>query len=320
MRRAPEPTRIILDCDPGHDDAIALLLAHGSPAIDLLAVTTVAGNQTIEKVTRNALAVAQIAGMLGVPVAAGCARPIVRQQETAAQTHGESGLDGPVLPAPTIAADPRHGVDLIIELLRANEPGSVTLVATGALTNLALVARLAPDVIGRVHEVVLMGGSLGGGNWTAAAEFNILVDPEAAHIVFDAGWPVTMVGLDATHQALATAEVVERIAAVGTGPARFVVELLEFFGGSYRETQGFASPPVHDPVAVARVIDPAVVPVVRVPIEVQRVGATAGMTLPDRRWGAAGGRTSAATGLDHAAFWALVVDALERIGDPPPAP
>ena len=311
------PTKILLDCDPGHDDAIALLLAAGNPDIDLVAVTTAAGNQTLEKVTRNALAVASVAG-IDVPIAAGADRPLVRAQETAAETHGESGLDGPELPEPTRTLDPRHGVQLLIDTVRAHAPGELTLVATGALTNLALAARLAPDIVPRVREVVLMGGSTTGGNWTAAAEFNILVDPEAAHIVFTAGWQVVMVGLDATHQALATPDIVERIAAVGTGPARFVVELLGFFGRSYRETQGFEHPPVHDPVAVARVIDAAVVPAERVPLSVELTGThTVGMTLADRRAPApAGCRTFAASGVDTERFWGLVVDALERIGDP----
>ena len=311
------PTKILLDCDPGHDDAIALLLAAGNPDIDLVAVTTAAGNQTLEKVTRNALAVTSVAG-IDVPIAAGADRPLVRAQETAAETHGESGLDGPELPEPTRALDPRHGVQLLIDTVRAHAPGELTLVATGALTNLALAARLAPDIVARVREVVLMGGGTTGGNWTAAAEFNILVDPEAAHIVFTAGWQVVMVGLDATHQALATPDVVERIAAVGTGPARFVVELLDFFGRTYRETQGFEHPPVHAPVAVARVIDAAVVPAERVPLSVELTGThTVGMTLADRRAPApAGCRTFAASGVDTERFWGLVVDALERIGDP----
>ena len=310
------PTKILLDCDPGHDDAIAILLAAGNPDIDLLAVTTAAGNQTLQKVTRNALAVASIAGLTGVPVAAGCDRPLVRAPETAAQTHGESGLDGPELPAPTQGPDPRHAIDVIIETVRAHGPGEITLVATGALTNLALAVRKAPDIAPRVREVVLMGGGMSGGNWTPAAEFNILIDPEAAHIVFTAGWQVVMVGLDATHQALATPEVVARIAALGTVPARFVEELLEFFGRSYLETQGFPHPPVHDPVAVARVIDAAAVPVERIPIAIELTGThTLGMTVADRRRPAPDDcRTFAATGLDHARFWDLVVDALERLG------
>lgn len=247
--------KIILDCDPGHDDAIALLLAYGNPQIDLLAVTTVVGNQTLEKVTRNALAVARIAGITGIPFAAGCPRPLIREIETAPDIHGDSGLDGPVLPEPVLALDPRHAVQLIIDTIMAHPPKTITLVPTAGLTNIALAARLEPRIIDRVKEVVLMGGGYHTGNWSAVAEFNIKIDPEAAHIVFNAGWPLTMVGLDLTHQALATPEVVSKIVAVGTAPAQFVLELLEFFGTMYKSAQGFDYPPVHDPCAVAYVID-----------------------------------------------------------------
>ncbi|MBC7724687.1 MAG: nucleoside hydrolase [Burkholderiaceae bacterium] len=312
------PTKIILDCDPGHDDAIALLLAHGSPEIDLVAVTTVHGNQTIEKVTRNALSVARIAGITGVPFAAGAHRPLVRAAEIAASIHGESGLDGPTLPEPLIDADVRHAVDLIIGTVMAAPPHTITLVPTGALTNIAIAVRKEPRIAGRVKEVVLMGGGYHGGNWSAAAEFNIVVDPEAAHIVFNEPWKLTMVGLDLTHQALATPDVVAAIAAVGTSPARFVVELLEFFGETYRREQGFAFPPVHDPCAVALVIDPGVMTVVRVPIDVELAGTlTVGMTVADFRSPAPETCTThAATGLDVDRFWALIVDALQRIGEP----
>ncbi len=308
--------KIILDCDPGHDDAIALLLAHGSPEIELLAVTTVHGNQTIEKVTRNALAVATVAGITGVPFAAGAHRPLVREAEVAESIHGESGLDGPTLPEPAFAADERHAVDLIIDTIMQNEPGTVTLVPTGALTNIALAVRKEPRIAARVKEVVLMGGGYHVGNWSAAAEFNIVIDPEAAHIVFNESWKLTMVGLDVTHQALATPDVVAAIEAVGTAPARFVLELLEFFAESYQDAQGFDHPPVHDPCAVALVIDPAVMKVVRVPLDVELTGTlTLGMTVADFRAAAPETcNTFAATDLDHARFWALVVDALERIG------
>ncbi|MET3769641.1 purine nucleosidase [Marisediminicola sp. UYEF4] len=310
-------TKIILDCDPGHDDAIALLLAHGSKEIELVAVTTVHGNQTIEKVTRNALAVARIAGITGVPFAAGAARPLVRAAEVAESIHGESGLDGPVLPEPVLVVDGRHAVDLIIDTVMAAEPGTITLVPTGALTNIALAVRKEPRIAGRVKEVVLMGGGYHVGNWSAASEFNIVIDPEAAHIVFNESWKLTMVGLDLTHQAVATPDVVAKVAAVGTGPARFVLELLEFFGQTYRETQGFEFPPVHDPCAVALVIDPSVMTVVKVPLDVELAGTlTLGMTVADFRSPApADCTTHAATDLDHARFWALIVDALERIGD-----
>jgi len=308
---------IILDCDPGHDDAIALLLAYGSPAVDLLAVTTVAGNQTLEKVTRNARAVARIAGITGIPFAAGAPRPLVREVETAPDIHGESGLDGPELPTPTLALDSRHAVDLIIDTVMSHDPGTITLVPTGALTNIALAARKEPRIVDRVRRVVLMGGGYHVGNWSPVAEFNIKIDPEAAHIVFNAGWDVVMVGLDLTHQALATPDVVADIARIGTAPARFVVELLEFFGETYRHAQGFEHPPVHDPCAVAYVIDPTVMTTRTVPVDVELTGSlTLGMTVADLRGPAPEGcRTSVAVELDRARFWDLVTDALERIGE-----
>jgi len=311
------PEKIILDCDPGHDDAIALLLAHGSPDIELLAVTTVMGNQTIEKVTRNALAVARVAGITGVPFARGAHRPLVRQIETAPSIHGESGLDGPVLPEPTLELDARHAVQVIIDTVMAHEPGTVTLVPTGALTNIALAVRTEPRIVDRVKQVVLMGGGVHVGNWSAVSEFNIVIDPEAAHIVMNESWPLTMVGLDLTHQALATPDVAAAIAAVGTGPARFVGELLEFFGHTYRDTQGFDYPPVHDPCAVAYVIDPSIMHTVRAPLDVELHGSlTVGMTVADLRAPAPTGcTTQVAMGLDEKRFWALVVDALERIGE-----
>ena len=311
------PKKIILDCDPGHDDAIAMLLAHGSPEIDLLAVTTVVGNQTLEKVTRNALSVAKIAGITGVPFAAGCARPLVRQIETAPDIHGEPGLDGPVLPEPELELDPRHAVDLIIDLVMSHEPGTITLVPTAGLTNIALAARKEPRIVERVKEVVLMGGGYHVGNWSAVAEFNIKIDPEAAHIVFNESWPVVMVGLDLTHQALATDEVVEQIKAVGTKPAQFVLELLEFFGETYRDAQGFDFPPVHDPCAVAYVIDPTIVTTQKVPVDIELTGTlTLGMTVADFRAPAPDDcTTSVAVDLDHKRFWDLITDALVTIGD-----
>jgi len=310
------PRKVILDCDPGHDDAIALLLAHGNPEIELLAVTTVHGNQTIEKTTRNALAVAEIAGITGVPFARGAHRPLVREVEVAESIHGDSGMDGPVLPEPSLELEERHAVDLIIDTIMSHEPGTVTLIPTGALTNIALAVRKEPRIAERVAEVVLMGGGYHGGNWSAAAEFNIVIDPEAAHIVFNESWKLTMVGLDLTHQALATPDVVQAIAEVGTKPAQFVLELLEFFGKTYREAQGFEHPPVHDPCAVALVIDPSVMSVVRVPLDVELTGSlTLGMTVADFRGPAPDNCTThAATDLDREKFWALIVDALRRIG------
>jgi purine nucleosidase len=312
------PRKIILDCDPGHDDAVALLLAHGSPDIDLVGVTTVMGNATIEHTTYNALSIARVFGITGVPFARGSSRPLVRQIETAESIHGESGLDGPVLPEPQIELDPRPAAQFIIDTVMAAEPGEVTLVATGALTNLALAVRLEPRIVPRVREVVLMGGGAHIGNWSPVAEFNIVIDPEAAAIVFNEPWLVTMVGLDLTHQALATPDVIAAIQAVGTAPARFVDELMVFFAHRYQDAQGFDHPPVHDPCAVAYLIDPTLMRTVRAPIDVELSGGlTLGMTVVDLRQPAGEDVTTQVVfDLDHSRFWALVVDALERIGDP----
>lgn len=307
---------IILDCDPGHDDAIAMLLAHGSAEIELAAITTVAGNQTLEKVTRNALAVATIAGITDVPIAAGLDRPLVRARSFAESIHGDSGMDGPELPVPTVSLDDRHAVDLIIDTVMSHAPGEITLVPTGPLTNIAMAARREPRIVDRVREVVLMGGGYATGNWTATAEFNIIVDPEAAHIVFNERWPLTMVGLDLTHQALATPDVVERFTAIDTGSGRLVVDLLAFFAHSYRDAQGFDSPPVHDACAVAYVIDPTVMTVRTAPLDVELTGTlTLGMTVADFRSPApADCTTQVAVDLDAPKFWNHVVEAVRTIG------
>ena len=312
-----QPKKIILDCDPGHDDAIALLLAHGNPNIELLAVTTVVGNQTLDKVTRNALSVARIANITNVPFAAGAVRPLVRNVEIAPDIHGDSGLDGPVLPEPTIQLDKRHAIDLIIETIMSHPPKTVTLVPTGGLTNIAMAVRKEPKIVERVKEVVLMGGGYHVGNWSAVAEFNIKIDPEAAHIVFNEKWPVTMVGLDLTHQALATPEVIEKIKAIKTKPAKFVLEMLEFFGKMYKQAQGFTYPPVHDPCAVAYVINPELIKTKRVPVDIELTGTlTLGMTVADFRFPPDDNcHTQVATELDHTGFWDLIVDSLKRIGE-----
>jgi purine nucleosidase len=308
------PRKIILDCDPGHDDAMAILLAHGSPEIDLLAITTVAGNQTLDKTSLNARRVCTVAG-IRVPVAAGCDRPLTRELKTAAYIHGESGLDGPAFGRPTVPLDERHAVDLIIELVMGSG-GDITLVPTAPLTNIAMAVRKEPRIVQKVHEVVLMGGAYTRGNTTPAAEFNIHADPEAAAVVFDAGWPLTMIGLDLTHQALATPDVLARLTALGTPVAALAVQLMEFFRETYRREAGFDSPPVHDPCAVARVIDAQVMQCVNAFVAVETRGEfSAGMTVVD--FSSRLGRrpnVSVATRLDFDRFWDLMVDAIERIG------
>ena len=307
--------KILLDCDPGHDDAVAMMLAWGNPSIELLGVTTVGGNQTLDKVTRNALSVATVVGMHDVPIAAGCRLPLVRPVEIAPDVHGDSGLDGVELPEPAVELDPRHGVDLIIETIMSNEPGTVTLVPTGPLTNIAMAARKEPRIVERVQEVVLMGGGYHVGNWSPVAEFNIKVDPEAAHIVFNEKWPIVMVGLDLTHQALATDELAERIAAVPGSVSQFTLGLFTFFRKAYQDAQGFEFPPVHDPCTLAYLIDPTIVETVKVPLDVELNGSlTTGMTVADFRAPAPEDcHTKVATRLDAPRFWGLVVDAIDRI-------
>jgi purine nucleosidase len=314
------PRKIILDVDPGHDDAIAIVLAQGNPEIELVGITSVAGNQILSKVTYNAMRVATLAGAHDVPVAAGAEFPLMRKQITdgeviAGSVHGTSGLDGPTLPEPSMALDPRHAAQLIVDMVMASEPGEITLVPTGPLTNIALAMRLEPKIIERVREVVLMGGAYTQGNVTPAAEFNIIADPEAAAAVFAADWQVTMVGLDLTHQALATPEIKERIRAIGSPLSQTVAQWLDFFGGTYHAVWKMPYPPIHDACAVARVISPDVVQVQEAFVVVETQGKwTYGETVTDFL-GAYGEpfNNLVATKLDFDAFWDLIVDAITRI-------
>ena len=246
-------TAVILDCDPGHDDAIALLLALASPEINLLGVTTVAGNQTLEKTTANAIRVLDHVDRSDVSVAAGAPRPLVREPRTAGEVHGETGLDGPDLPGPSRLPEPMHAIDWIARAV-AESPEPVTLVPTGPLTNIALFMARYPGLESRLERIVLMGGAIGEGNTTPAAEFNIWVDPEAAHRVFQSGVDVTMVGLDVTHQALMTPAHAERLAAAGTA-GKLVADLYAFYSRFHHRHYGWDGAPVHDAVAMAHVID-----------------------------------------------------------------
>ncbi len=311
-------TSIILDCDPGHDDAMAIVLALGNPNIDLLGVTTVGGNQSLEKVTYNARATLEMAHATNVPVHAGCDRPMIRPLEVAAAVHGETGLDGVTLPKPTRPLDEGHAVNWIIDTIMSHEPGTITLVPTGPLTNIAMAVRMEPRIVSRVKEVVLMGGGYHVGNWSAVAEFNIKTDPEAAHVVFNEPWPITMVGLDLTHQALCTPAVQAKINAIGTPLATFASGLMDFFRKAYQNNQDFIDPPVHDPCTVAYLIDHSVVSTRRCPVDVEIKGdLTLGMTVADLRGpepSAEECHTQVATKLDFDKFWDLIIDALKRIG------
>lgn len=308
-------TPVLLDCDPGHDDALAIWLAAANPAIDLLGITTVAGNQTLPKTTLNARRVTTVAGITSVPIAAGRAQPLHGQLHPAADIHGETGLDGPAFGEPAVQVEPAGAVEFMRQvILDADQP--VTLVATGPLTNVAALLLAHPEVTGRVREVVMMGGSTERGNVTPYAEFNVHVDPEAADLVVRSGLPVTMCGLNVTHQALATGEVLERIAALGTPLARVCVDLLTFFAASYHRVFGFDAPPLHDPVAVARVIDPSVVTVVDANVAVELTGTyTRGATVFDLHQ--VTGRppnARVAVDLDVDRFWDLMVTAIAALG------
>ena len=255
-------TRILLDCDPGHDDAIALVLALASPEVELLGVTTVAGNQTLEKTTANAIRVLEFVGRNELPVAAGADRPLVREQVVASNVHGETGLDGPDLPPPQASPLEQHAADFLAEKIREHG-GAVTLVPTGPLTNVALLLALHPDA--RPERIVLMGGAIAEGNVTPAAEFNIWCDPEAAARVFASGIDVTMIGLDITHKALFTPAHAEKLEGrVGA----MVSELLRFYGEFHRTVYNFDGSPIHDAVAVAHVLRPGLVETDRLNTEI----------------------------------------------------
>jgi inosine-uridine nucleoside N-ribohydrolase len=303
-------TPIVIDCDPGHDDAIAILLALASPELDVRAITTVAGNQTLDKTTRNALVVLEVAGRTDIPVAAGADAPLRRTLRTAAHVHGESGLDGPVLPEPSVRPVDMHAVDLLAEAI---EPG-VVLVPTAPLTNIALLLERHPDVRERLKAIVWMGGAIAEGNITPAAEFNAFVDPEAAAAVFASGVPITMVGLDVTHKALFTRAHADRLREAGRA-GRFVAELSDFFQRFHETSYGLDGSPIHDAVAVAQVIDPTLVATCHVNVEVETDSRFCdGRTVVDLR--ATTGRSANAdvgVDIDAARFLELLVGRLATL-------
>ncbi len=307
------PIPVILDVDPGHDDAVALMMACGAPGLDLLAVTTVAGNVPLEKTTRNALRILSLIGRADVPVAAGAASPLSRPLYTAEGIHGESGLDGPPIPEAGFEPDGRGAVELISDTLRA-APEPVTLVPVGPLTNIAALLRARPDLKDRIARVSLMGGSIGLGNTTPAAEFNIYVDPEAAREVFESGLPITMSGLDVTHRAGAGPEERERLRNIGeAGP--IVAGFLDFFAGTYEAVFGFDAPPLHDPVAVAAVLEPALLKTRPMHVDVEcESDLTRGETVCDFH-GVTGKPPNADVGvdLDREGFFELLYGALGRL-------
>jgi pyrimidine-specific ribonucleoside hydrolase len=304
---------IILDCDPGHDDAIAILLALASPEVELVAITTVSGNQTVDKTTDNALKILELAGRTDVPVYRGAERPIVRERDVAAHVHGESGLDGPDLPAPSHAAQETHAVDYLAAELRRRS-GNVTLVATGPLTNVGLLFALHPDA--RPKRIVLMGGAIGEGNRTPAAEFNIWADPEAAQRVFAEGLDTTMVGLDVTHRALITDEHTERMRGAGK-VGQVVAELMDFYSRFHRQRYpDLEGSPMHDPVCIAHLVDPTLMDVRAAFIEVDcTTGPSWGRTNVDWRGREHFGPPNAKVGvdIDGARFAELVIERISSL-------
>ena len=300
-------TPVILDCDPGHDDAIALLLALASPEIDLVGVTTVHGNQTLDKTTDNALRVLALVGRDDVPVAMGADRPLTRELHVAAHVHGESGLDGPALPERASEPVEQHAVDFLTEHVT---PETV-LVPIGPLTNVALA--LDRGIV--PARIVLMGGAIAEGNMTPAAEFNIWADPEAAARVFGSGIDVTMIGLDVTHGALLTPSWAERFREAGR-VGTFVAELVEFFKQYHARTYGWDGAPIHDAVALAHACRPGIVTTERMNVEIEvESELTRGRTVADR-WHRTDRPANAHVGveIDADAFFELLLERIATLG------
>ncbi|MFA3777975.1 pyrimidine-specific ribonucleoside hydrolase RihA [Yersinia sp. 1652 StPb PI] len=276
------PRSIIIDCDPGHDDAIALILALASPELNVAAVTTCAGNQTPDKTLRNALRILTLLKRQDIPVAGGALKPLLRELIIADNVHGESGLDGPSLPDPDFAPQTDNAVELMARILRAS-PHPVTLVATGPLTNIALLLAGHGALTAKIERIVIMGGAVMLGNWTAAAEFNIFVDPEAADRVFKSGIPITMAGLDVTHQAQVMDEDIDRIRQLNNPVADVVADLLDFFMLYHRQERwGFQGAPLHDPCTIAWLLAPELFTSIERWVGIETRGEyTQGMTVVD---------------------------------------
>lgn len=308
--------KIIIDTDPGQDDAVAILLALASPELEVLGITAVAGNVPLALTQKNARIVCELAGRPDIPVFAGCDAPIKRPLVTAEHVHGKTGLDGPKLTDPTMPLQDQHAVDFIIETLRTHSPGTVTLCPLGPLTNIATALTRAPDIAQHVQEIVLMGGAyFEVGNITPAAEFNIYVDPEAAEIVFRAGIPLTVLPLDVTHKALTTRPRVEAFRALGTEVGRMVAAWTDFFERFDKEKYGSEGAPLHDPCVIAYLLAPELFQGRKINVEIETLSElTLGMTVAD--WWRVTDRPSNAYfigNLDADGFFALLTDRLSRL-------
>ena len=306
---------IIIDCDPGQDDAVALLLAFAAPQeLEVVGVTTVAGNVALELTAENARKICELAGRSDVKVFAGCPRPTVRPLRTAEHVHGKTGLDGADLPAPTMKLQDEHAVDFIIATLLGHE-GGVTLCPTGPLTNIAVAMVKEPRILPKISGIVLMGGAIGAGNTTAAAEFNIHTDPHAAETVFTAGVKLTMLGLDVTHQALTTPERLAAIRAIGTPVAAAVAGMLAFSGKRNAERFGLAGAPLHDPCVIAYLLAPDLFAGREVHVAIETASElNMGRTVVD--WWGSTDRPANATVIDRIdadGFFALLTERLARL-------
>lgn len=310
---SPKVTPIILDCDPGHDDAISLILAMSSKALKPLAVTTSAGNQTPDKTLNNALRILTLLERHDIPVAGGAPKPLARELIIADNVHGESGLDGPKLPDPAFEPLTISAIELIAQKVRESDE-AVTLVPSGPLTNIALFLATYPELHSKIERIVLMGGAAEAGNWTPAAEFNIFVDPEAADMVFKSGIPITMCGLDITHQAQIMDEDIERIRVINNPVAKCVAELLDFFMIYHRDPKwGFEGAPLHDPCTIAWLLKPELFTSYDCWVGVETKGEyTQGMTVVDRyQLTNNPHNTQVLCKLDRQGFVDLIVECLE---------
>ncbi len=309
--------KIILDCDPGQDDAVAILLALASPdEIELLGITTVAGNVPLALTSSNALRICELAGRTDVKVFAGCSRPMLRPLMTAEWVHGSTGIDGSDLPDPTMTLQPDHSVDFIVETCLAADDDSVTICPIGPMTNVALAIIKAPEIVPKIAEVVFMGGTVfNPGNTSPSAEFNILVDPHAAHVVVHAGVKLTMLGLDVTHKALTTPERHARLSAIQTPVGRAVAGMLDFYNRFDMKRYGMEGGPLHDPCVIAYLIDPDLFQGRDATLDIEIVSElTMGRTVVDW-WNITDAAANAfvVDEIDHEGFFALLTERLARL-------
>ena len=311
-----EPRKIIIDTDPGQDDAAAIMLALGSPELEILGITTVAGNVPLALTSRNARIILEFCARPDVKVFAGTDKPIARLLITAEHVHGKTGLDGPDLHDPQMPLQDQHAVDFIIETLKREPAGTVTLCTLGPLTNIATALEKAPEIAGRVRELVMMGGGFfEGGNITPAAEFNIYVDPEAASAVFKSGIPIVMMPLDVTHKVLTLKSRVAKLREIGSRPAIALVEMLDFFERFDIEKYGSDGGPLHDPTVIAYLLRPELFTGRDCNVEIETASAlTTGMTVVDW-WQVTGRKHNARVmkDVDADGFFALLTERVGRL-------